>query len=285
MDVTSDFNILGGLPKGTARRALDAEIANEGGKVISGEVVILSNGDQVAWTPPPEKLSIPDLSTVKSLRHYFGQRGYQPYPAWLYHPKLAPLLVKDAKEAAGRGIVYRETTTDERNRYGLKHVWDWEVDCEWRPNPWQEAKFDPKHPGSGKTVVYAAADPSIAQHALIAQMIPQVAAAVAQVLQANGPSAPATVDPAVWKEFVAFQAWQKTQEIVTAAAAVVEAPQNLPAGDELALDDASTNTLTPEQDRLLWETEAERLGIKVDGRWSIERLKSEVQKKSIPGAA
>lgn len=290
MDVVSNFtlaerdgatgrvNLAGGLPKGSARTALDAEIAGEGAKVLDGDRIILSNGEVVAYTPPPAQLVIPDLSNVKSLRHYFGQKGYQVYPAWLYHPKLPPLLVKDAKDAAGRGVVYRETTTDERNRYGLKHVWDWEEGCEWRPNPWHEQKFDPKNPGSGKTVVYSAPDPVNAQHALVQALIPAVAAAVAQSLKATGPGAPATVDPSQWEAFLAFQAWQKAQEVVPAAAAAVAAEVGAAAHDEPEAELSLTNALSPEQDRMLWEEEAKRLGVKVDGRWSDQRLREEVQK-------
>jgi hypothetical protein len=276
-DIASDFNLSGGLPKGAARRALDAEIANEGGKVIAGDVVILSNGEQVAWTPPPEKLAIPDLSVVKSLRHYFGARGYQAYPAWLYHPTKPAILVKNASEAAEHGVVHRKATNDERNRFGVKDVWDWEEGVEWRPNPLQEAKFDPKNPGSGKTVVYGAPDPRIGQNELIAQLIPAVAAAVAQSLKATGPAAPASVDPSQWEAFLAFQAWQKAQEVVTAAASGLDDLAEMPSGED---GEEVVNALSPEQDRLLWEEEAKRLGVKVDGRWSIERLKAEVQKAS-----
>ncbi len=281
-DVQSDFNIAGGLSKGAARVALDPEIASEGGKVMpagNGTVVILSNGDQVPFTPPPEKLVMPDLSNVKSLRHYFGQKAYQPYPAWLYHKSGEQKLVRNHKEAGDLGIVYRETTRDERDRYGIRHMWDWEEGCLWRPSPWVEAKFDPKSPGSSKNVIWSTPDPSIAQHDLVAKMIPAVAAAVAQSLQSNGPAAPASVNPKEWEEFLAFKAWQKTQEVVNVAAATalssppVETDQ--PIG-EFPLD----NALTPEQDRKLWEAEAERQGIKIDGRWSTERLKSEVQKKA-----
>lgn len=286
-DVQSDFNIAGGLPKGSARQALDAEIAGEGGKVVpqnGATVVILSNGDQVAYTPPPEKLVMPDLSNVKSLRHYFGQRSYMPYPAWLYHTDGRSVLVHDHKEAAEYGVVRRQSTPDERNRYGIKELWDWESDSKWRPNPWVEAKFDPKHPGSGKTVMYTAPDPKIAQHELVSALIPAVAAAVAQSLKATGPAAPASVDASQWDEFLAFQAWQKAQEVVNAAAAAGEIDGTGLSEQQIAEGEAGqgegSNALSPEQDRLLWEAEATRLGIKADGRWSLERLRAEVEKKS-----
>jgi hypothetical protein len=274
-DIASDFNILGGLPRGAARQALDASIADEGGKVLDRDKVLLSNGDQVAWTPLPEKLVIQDLSLIKSIRHYFGQHGYQVYPAWLYHPTKEPILVKNHREAAEHGVVYRETTRDERNRFGVQHMWDWEEGVEWRPTPWQEPKFDPKNPGSGKTVIWQAPDPANEQHKLVAALIPAVAAAVAQSLKASGPAAPSSVDPGQWAAFLEFQAWQKTKEVVETAASGASNMEG-PEGEQNALFGA--NALTPEQDRLLWEEEATKRGVKVDRRWSLERLRAEVEK-------
>jgi hypothetical protein len=282
-DVQSDFNLAGGLPKGSAKLALDSDIAGEGGKVIAvgGQTkVILSNGDQVAYTPPPEKLVMPDLSVVKSIRHYFGQRSYEPYPAWFYHQDGRSILLKDHRAGAEVGIVYREASQDERNRYGIRHLWDWEEGCLWRPNPWVEAKFDPKNPGSGKTVIYQAPDAANEQHKLVAALIPAVAAAVAQSLKASGPAAPSSIDPEQWERFLAFQAFQKTQEIVTAAAGDLaldsgDAASEVPETNALF---GSANALSPEQDRMLWENEAKKLGVKVDGRWSLERLRSECEK-------
>src|SRR6185437_9711474 len=101
------------------------------------------------------------------------------------------VLVKDASESAKLGIVYRKATADEQQRYGAKDVWDWEEGCDWRPQPYSDAKFDPKNPGSGKTVVMGTPDPRIAQNDLVAALIPAVAAAVASSLKQTGPSAPA----------------------------------------------------------------------------------------------
>lgn len=277
-DIISNFNIMGGLPNGAARHALDPEIANEGGKVVGDAVnnrVLLSNGEQVNWTPPPERLVIPDLSNVKSLRHYFGQKGHQVYPAWLYHKDGRSVVVKDHKEAAEYGIVYRQASDDERNRYGAKSVWDWEKDSLWRPSPWTAPKFDPANPGSGKEIVYKAPDPKIAQHALVAELIPAVAEAVARSLKTSGPALSAEADSTEWKEFLEFQAWKKAQQAVTAAVAEMDDGQDvLP----LTAEEQVANALTPEQDRFLWEAEAERLGIKIDKRWGLDRLKAEVEK-------
>jgi hypothetical protein len=284
-DVVSDFDLTKGMPKGAAMRALDSEIANEGAKVVGrGEEIILSNGDRVAWTPPPEKLVIPDLSNTKSLRHYFGQRGHQVYPAWLYHPTKDAILVKDAAEAAKVGIVFRQATNDERNRYGLKEVWDWEDGCEWRPNPYRVEAFDPHGPASGqKNLISKAPDPGVSQHQLVAALIPSVAAAVAQALKADGPGKPANIDAAQWEQFIAFQAWQKTSEAVSTIAQTVTDDPDSGKRDDIANGasaDLLGNALTPEQDHVLWEAEATRLGVKIDKRWGTDRLKEEVAKAS-----
>ena len=77
-------------------------------------------------------------------------------------------------------------------------------------------------------------------------------------MKSNGASAaPAHVNSKEWEEFLAFQAFKKTTETVNALAS------------EEADDERST-----------WIAEADRLGMKVDKRWSTERLKSEVQAKA-----
>jgi hypothetical protein len=224
---------------------------------------------------------MPDWSQIKSIARYFGRTGHQVYPAWLYHPTEEPRLVKNAEEAGELGVCYREATVDERGRYGLKAVWDWQDDTKWRPQPYANTlKFDPTRPGQGKTFMPAAQNPAVAQNAMIEALIPAVAAAVAQSLKgAGGPTAPANVDPAQWDEFLQFKAWQKTKEVVATAVEEEIAAENADhqdAGDDVAIN--ALNALTPEQDRALWEQEAESRGIKVDRRWSLDRLKLEVNK-------
>jgi hypothetical protein len=250
---------------------LSPDIAGEGSKVI------MSDGDVVTFNPPPPKAVMPDWSGIKSIRHYFNRTGYRVFPAWIYHPTEEPRIVKDADEAAELGLCYREASIDERGRYGRSHVWDWKDDCLWRPQPYPGTmKFDPLKAEQGKQYVPSPVNPIIAQNELVAMLIPQVAAAVATALKANGPAAPATVDPAQWDQFLQFQAWQKTKEIVEAVAQ----PETV--GDEPVAEEsegpALTSNLTPGQETDLWKAEAERKGIKVDGRGSLERLKAEVQK-------
>lgn len=270
MDIASNIKLEQLPPRGSVGY-LSAEVAEEGQKIILG------NGEEVAWVPPPEQLSIPDWSKIKTIRHYFGQRPHRPYPAWFYHPKEKPKLVKDAAQAHSElGIFYRKATIDEKGRYGLDAVWDWNEGVEWRPQPWPDTqKFDPANPGQGKTYIATPQNPAIAQHALVEMLIPQVAAAVAQALKSSGPAAPANIAPKDWDEFIEFQAWKKAQETVNSEVetALTGAPDEQP--DEAV---NALNKLSPDQERTMWEEEAVARGVKVDGRWSLDRLKSEVEK-------
>jgi hypothetical protein len=277
-NVESNFDLRGGLPKGAARRALDADVAGEGERVNQRGHVILSNGDQVPYVKPVEQLRIPDWSQIESIKHYFGARGYQPYPSWIYHPTKDPVLVKDSTEAAQYGIVFRKTNEDERQRYGRNETWDWEAGVDWRPHPVGKLKINFADHSGSKNLVSGSPDP----HRVQSDLVAAVAASVTQALkQSPATAAPAAVDPKLWDEFISFQAWKKANEVV--AAEVMRENVNVgpeePSGPDVE-NALSPSALTPEQDRALWETEAERLGIKVDGRWSTSRLQAEVEKAS-----
>lgn len=251
------------LPPKSKVGYLDPEIAGEGQKVI------LSDGEQVSWTPPPPQPVMPDWSRIKSIARYFGRQGHQVYPAWLYHPTEEPRLVKNADEAGELGVCYRKATTDERGRYGLDAVWDWKEDCEWRPKPYGPPKFDPLKLGTGKTYMPAPANPVNAQNQLLEALIPAVAAAVAKSLNADGPGKPANIDSKQWDDFLKFKAWQESSSAVSAVAA--EAGQ---------ASDQSANALdtSSEDEKASWITEAERKNVKIDKRWGLDRIKSEVEK-------
>lgn len=246
------------LPPPSKVGYLDPEIAGEGTRVI------YSDGEQVTWTPPPPQPVMPDMSQIKSIRKYFNKTGHVVWPAWLYHPTESNRLVKDAHEAAALGVCYRQATQDERGKYGLSAVWDWKDDSQWRPLPWTTPKFDPANPGQGKTYIPAQISPQRQQTELVATVV----AAVTQMLKSSGPSAPASIDPKQWDEFVKFQAWQKANEVVAAA----------PVGQQEA--EPQINALNAEEpdEKAHWTAEAERKGIKLDGRWSLERIKAEVLK-------
>lgn len=282
--VESSFAIVGGtsagggitftrnpLPKGTAKRSLDAEIAGEGGKVVDGNRVILSDGSVVPYVKPAEKVRIPDWSEIDSIKRYFGPRGYQPYPSWFYHPSKDQILVKDAKEAAEYGIVYRKTTEDEAARFGRTDTWDWEEGCEWRPQPFKVPKLNFADHAGTKNLIHGTPDPTRVQSDLVSS----VAAAVAQVLKLTpGAAAPASVAPGQWDEFLAFQAWKKASEVVA-----VEVAGGNPVTEEGAAGEnvLSSTELSEEQERAIWEADAIRKGLTIDKRWSLKTLREKVE--------
>lgn len=265
------------LPSKSQVGYLDPEISGEGQKVI------LSDGEQVSWTPPPARPVMPDWSQIKSIARYFGRTGHQVYPAWLYHPTEDARLVKNADEAGELGVCYREATQDERGRYGLKAVWDWREDCQWRPQPYPGTmKFDPLKPGQGKTFQPAQQNPATAQHQLLEALIPAVAAAVAQSLKSTGPGAPANIDAKQWEAFLQFQAFQKAAEAVDIVKQ--ETAQQHDGGGDGAPEPAANalNAGAPapavEPDRAELLAEAESKGVKVDKRWSLATLQAEIEK-------
>ncbi len=235
---------------------LDAEIANEGVYAVA------------EWAPAVEEARIPTYKGIKSIARYFPQFTGRPYqhqtfPCWLYHPTLPakevrdiytgedpPRLIKKASElAAELGCVYRQTTLEERAQGFPNHRWVYSG--EWRAQPY-DVKFDPKNPGTGKNVIYGT------EHKTDGQNSAMIAVAVAEALAkfGGGKAAAPGVDPD-YEEFQAFKAWK--------AAAM-----------------AGPNALGPEETdrRETLEISAKALGIKVDGRWSNERLKAEIDKAS-----
>jgi hypothetical protein len=240
---------------------LDPEIAGEGQQVIH------SDGEVVSWTPPPAKPIVPDFSEIKSIRKYFNRTGFSPWPAWLYHQTEAPRLVKNAEEGFELGVVYRKANSDEVARYGNHDVWDWSPESEWRPKPYPGTqKFDHKNPGTGKTVILSAPNPVIAQNELVRALIPEVARAVAEALGTARPNAPANVDAGEWAEFQQYIAWKKSQEVIVHQAEKAQDSNALATG------------LSHDQELSMWREDAEQRGLKVDGRWSVERIKAEIEK-------
>lgn len=266
---------------------LDPEVAGEG---LKAEMI--TEGD-VSWMPPPEKLVIPDFSQIKSIRRYFGRVGHQPYPAWFYHPTEKPRLMNDAQQALDElDIFYRRATDEEERRYGIKAVWDTRNNSQWSATPYAKnspSKFDPRNPGQGKTYLPEPANPAIAQHQLVQDLIPQVAAAVAQALKSTGPAAPAHIDPKDWDEFVAFQAWKKSQEVIVAEAEAAMEPLPETAGlvEPVAGEVPEGNALqqmSSDAERSIWEDAARDHGIEIKPDWTLQELKAAVEKAAAKAA-
>lgn len=242
---------------------ISADLASEGQRVSDIKAA------QVAILPAPTKPIIPDISEVKSVAHYFVKRPFQAYPAWLYHENGEQRLVGNEYEAAELGVRWREATIDERGRYGISHAWDYAEGTPWRALPWSgKAVFDPRNPGPGKEIVHAKPDPMATQAKLTEALISAVAA--------NNPK-PAAVDQKTWDEFMEFQAFKRLQDAkrhVDASSVQSETPA--PAALEPLGSIASVLSETAEMEACA--AEAKRLGLKLDGRWSLERVKQELAK-------
>jgi hypothetical protein len=234
----------------------------------------MSDGDTIDWTPPPAKPTYPDYSNVKALARYFNRTGYRAWPAWLYAKDGSSVLCKDAEEAQEKyGIRRRESTDRERAQFGAgQWVWEWPDDCKWRPQPWGKLKFEPENPGTGKNYVPKPRDPQVAQDRLLAELIPTVTAAVVAALNGSGhaPAAPSHVDAAEWEEFKRFQEFRRQQ-----SAGLHErqhAASGLPSLSELGGQQGGQQ----DEERAAWEAKAADAGVKIDRRWSLDRLRKEV---------
>jgi hypothetical protein len=275
MDIKSGeftFDIHTGRPTSHVQRTgfLDPEIAGEG----------FAADPDVAFSAPEP--IIPDFSKIKTIRKYFkrppGAGGY--FPTWLYHPTHPPRIFTRS-EAAEVGVFRRKANAHEKGSTGADFVWDWdeENDQGWRPfildsMVHDPRKFDPNKPGTGKEYVAKPPNPIIAQNALLADLIPTVTAAVVTALKHSSSAvAPGHVDPAEWEEFLRFQAFKKTtQAVETLAQPALHAS-------------GEASTKAPDPERIEWEEAANRVGLKVDRRWNLDRLKTEVEKKAAANEA
>lgn len=253
---------------------LDPSIANEGMKIRMDD----SDGGEIIGDPAP-KIIFPDISKLKALRKYFNRTGYQVFPSWIYnHETGEERIVKNATEAAEFGIVFRETTMEERAAFGVRHRWDSTTPNDarnagrqiWRTiPPFRKRVISDQNTEGGKNFVARSIATSYDQDAMIARTVASVLAA----MKASGPSAPPSADPAQWQKFLEFQAFQEATKVVTetalAASGDVEEEE-----EPLIIHDMHEADGDP---RAKWMAEAERLGIKVDGRWSLTRLIEECQ--------
>lgn len=255
------------VSKGAQKAYLDPEIAAEGTKVI------LSDGTEITYNPPPAKAVIPDISEIKSLRKYFNRTDYFFFPTWMYHPTQPPAIAKNAEEAwTNFGVRLLERTDLERRQYG-GGKYRWEMTKDWSTQPYDETPepITPLNVGHGKNLVTGAPDPLAAQNTLVANLIPTVTAAVVTALKASGQgAAPSHIDQKEWDEFLAFQAFKKTQAALDEQEGPLRGPR------ESNAHEAAMDTLRPDIERTEWETKAKEAGIKIDGRWSLDKLRKHV---------
>lgn len=223
---------------------LDPEIAAEGQRADD-------------WQPFQEPPRIPDYKGIKTIAKYFPQHSgrpyrHQPFPAYLYHRTEPPRLVQNAEQAAALGVEWKA------DQYGELR---WHCSGEWQHRPVGLAKFDPKAPGAGKNVVVPGQGSQAAQSEMIAAV---VAAVTAQM--AKGASAPAATDPD-YLEFQAFKAWKAQQaKVGTEEGGAPAAPAN------------ALKPLSPDEEKAVLVDLADEKGVKIDKRWSLDRIKAELDK-------
>lgn len=222
---------------------LSAELANEG--------IHVSEGAPESWTPPKKQDMYPDWSQFKSIQKYFGRKGFQPWPAWIYHPTETAKIVKDADEAFAHGIVYREPTEDEKFR-GIGASYDFIGEQKWRTRPWKDPKFDPLNPDTGKIYESPRPDYQRSQHDMMRNLV--------EALREGGVKGGNGLDP---------------EAIAAIVAATVKAMNPAPVEPVHA---APIEVEAADQERDAWIREAEDRGVKIDKRWGVERIKAEIEK-------
>jgi hypothetical protein len=238
------------LPPKSRATTLSPEIAGE------GVAVNLDNGFDVNWQPPPKNLVMPDMSQIKSIQKYFNRSNFPDFPAWIYHKDTDEKHLVTEDQAEAYGIYFRETTSDEKARFGKDKVWDWDAESPWRPTPnSRHIKFNATKGGTGKIVVHPQSGPS--QETSIDKIVASVMAAVI----AKSSSEEVSVEKMATAIAMAFKS------------VGFERPERASDGGEL-----NAREISADQDREIWIEEAEQRGVKIDKRWSTEKIKEAIAK-------
>lgn len=256
-----EFALDGGLkiPSRAQVGNLSAEIAGEGYKV--------SEGTKGNWSAPPKQQMYPDWSKIDKIAHYFNRNDFAPWPSWIYHPVETARIVQNAEEAYEYGIIYREPTEDER-QMGHGSRYDFIRGSAWRVRPFaKDTKFDHTNPGSGKNYEAPKPDYLRSQHDMMRNLV--------SALNDGGVKGGGGLDP---------------ETIAAIVAATMKAMQPQRGGGDIDMDaprdwnDPSRGNadnkihVENEEDRADLISIAEQRGLKVDKRWSTERLKAELSK-------
>jgi len=250
---------------------LSPDIANEGVKV-TGQVPGTSFDADEPYQPMIEPPHIPDYKWINQknpLAKYFPQISGVPYrhrafPAILYHPSGETKTVRTAEEAASLGC----------KCLGPDEGYRWQCDREWKSKPFPaHTKFSAANLGAGKALPPPSKEESIAAavaNALkgganaVTDQVTMIVAAVVAAMKLQQ-AAPAPVAPA---------------GAPTPAAVAAPAQENALGGAPDPAPNPDTVLTKDEQKNLLLEAAKDK-GVKVDGRWSIERITEELEK--IPG--
>lgn len=283
------FDYKTGRPVGTAahRQMLDASIAGEGEKVQEGP-------QRLSWSPRPRNAPIPDMSEIPSIAKYFNRTGFEVWPAWLYHPTQAPILIEDvwdrtvepprltisaAQWAKELGIRYKKASAEDRGRHGQEWVWEWDEGCLWRPRPYPEnpaGKFDYTNPGHGKNYIAQKPDPVEAQNMLMREL--------ADALKSSG-GQKSGIDTEMLIQLIKAIKGEPVEpgnaaplkvQIGDTASDILKAP-NLIGEKALAEEEEKRQQRASiDAEYIAWEAKAKEAGIKIDGRWSLDKLRKHV---------
>lgn len=197
----------------------------------------------------PKRVHVWDYAQLKEHEHYgkyFVQKPFRAFPAWIYNHKTGETkIVGDAKAAAQYGVSYN--TTARFHHY--------ECVGDWMDEPPKNAKADVT--STGKSLVSASASQAANTTAdTMAQILKKLIADKASPELSEAISADKE-----YQEYLAFKRAQ-SKKVAQVEPVTLEAKTWVPPVDEKAL---------------LIEA-AESRNIKVDKRWSIDRIKSELDK-------
>ena len=231
------------------------------------------NSVDTNFNAPPLKPVVPDWSQNKKLAKYFNRPPSKAmYPTWLYNHKTGESKIFETAEAAAEvGVSVRHRTEEEAQMYGGAGI-VWNQGSEWKTAPAKgERVYDPRKPEYGKEYQPAAVSAATSNRQMLTAVLPELTAAVVSAMRQEG--IPKSVSDADIEEFLAFKTWKKTLE----AAEKISAPWDVKEEHEKAME--TTMALEGVVDeKAAWIRQAEESNIKVDKRWSLERIKSEVEK-------
>lgn len=203
---------------------------------------IANEGLSADEAPDIEEPHINDYATLKKhkhYKHYFKPYIFQPFPAHIYHATEGEKVVGDAKTAAQYGVSYNKEDSH------------WVCEKDWKVKPVIPRKANPND--TGKTLVGTTAQQSaLGTNELMAQILQQI-------LKGQGSVAPALAtaiaDDKEYQDYLAFK--------------------KMKASAEKPILDAE---LPPVDEKALLIEAAESRDVKIDKRWSIERIKTELDK-------
>jgi len=205
------------------------------------------NYSEDEWQPDIEPPHIPDYAAFKKHKHYgqyFRPYRYRAFPAWVYHPEFEPKLI------------------DMRNRDGSLD----EDGCKrqvmllgpgWSPTP-----NKPRIDMTGKSLPVKSETQRLAE-------------VVAQALAVKATGSSGGIDATAIAAVVAAVMAAMPQNQPAATAAPTSSPQDDmidPASDLLA----STSSASDDIERAAMIEFAEKNNIKIDKRWSNDRIKKEL---------